>query len=80
MLCPARCPPTLGSAPACCSAAPRVPDGGMTTAGLSCASWRNWRPLSGMLSTCRDSITSLISAVVSCNSGAGAVTTTASVT
>ena len=38
MLWPDRWPPTFGSGPACCSASPRVPPGGMTTASLSCAS------------------------------------------
>ena len=78
MLCPARCPPTFGSGPACCNAPPRVPPGGITTASLSWASWRNCRLLSGICSTSRVSMTSLISAVVACSSGALTSTVTAS--
>ena len=78
MLWPARWPPTLGSGPACCSAAPRVPPGGITTASLSWASCRNCRPFSGICSTSRLAITSLISALVVCSNGASAVTVTSS--
>ena len=63
MLCPDRWPPTFGSGPACCSASPRVPPGGMTTASLNCASARKLRPFSGSCTTSRFSITSLISAL-----------------
>ena len=44
MLWPERWPPTLGNGPACWSASPRVPPGGMTTPSLSCASARKLRP------------------------------------
>ena len=42
----------------------------MTTASLSCASARKLRPFSGSCTTSRFSMTSLISAVVVCSSGA----------
>ncbi len=72
MLWPDRWPPTFGSGPACCSASPRVPPGGMTTASLNCASAMKFRPFSGSWTTSRFSMTSLISAVVVCSSGARA--------
>ena len=42
----------------------------MTTASLSCASAMKLRPFSGSWTTSRFSMTSLISAVVVCSSGA----------
>jgi hypothetical protein len=74
MLWPERWPPTFGSGPACWSASPRVPPGGSTTASLSCARARKFRPLSGSWTTSRFSMTSLISAVAVCRGEALAAT------
>ncbi len=76
MLCPDRCPPTFGRGPACPSASPRVPPGGKTTPSLSWARPMKLRPFSGIWTTSRFPMTSLISALPVCRSGAVASTVT----